>query len=131
VGAGFDPWCHALFPTHPGISLRANLVIIYHQSNLMTSWRGIVPTEQTIGAAEFKAHCLEILDRLSAREVSRVTITKRGRPVAVLVPPDDPHDAVGRIHGFLRGSVVIPAGADLTAPTLDKPLDAVAGRLYR
>jgi prevent-host-death family protein len=41
----------------------------------------------TIGAAEFKAHCLEILDRLSTRELSRVTITKRGRPVAVLVPP--------------------------------------------
>src|SRR6476659_2226993 len=60
----------------------------------MASWRGIVPTEQTIGAAEFKARCLEILDRLSAREVSRVTITKRGRPVAVLVPPDDARDAV-------------------------------------
>ena len=71
---------------------------------------------ETIGAAEFKAHCLEILDRLSAREVSRVTITKRGRPVAVLVPPDDARDAVRRIHGFLRGSVVIPPGTDLTAP---------------
>jgi prevent-host-death family protein len=118
-------------PDPAGISLRANPVIIYDQSGLMTSWRGIVHTEQTIGAAEFKAHCLEILDRLSAREVSRVTITKRGRPVAVLMPPDDPHDAVGRIHGFLRGSVVIPAGTDLTAPTLDKPLDAVAGRLHR
>jgi prevent-host-death family protein len=118
-------------PDPAGMSLRADLVIIYDQSGLMTSLERIVPTEQTIGAAEFKAHCLEILDRLSAREVSRVTITKRGRPVAVLVPPDDPHDAVGRIHGFLRGSVVIPAGTDLTAPTLDKPLDAVAGRLHR
>jgi prevent-host-death family protein len=86
---------------------------------------------ETIGAAEFKTHCLEILDRLSAREVSRVTITKRGRPVAVLVPPDDARDAVQRIHGFLRGSVVIPPGTDLTAPALDQPFDAADGRLHR
>lgn len=88
-------------------------------------------TGEIIGAAEFKARCLEILDRLSAREVSRVTITKRGRPVAVLVPPEDAQDAVRQIHGFLRGSVVIPPGTDLTAPTLDEPFDAAGGRLHR
>ena len=86
---------------------------------------------ETIGATEFKTRCLEILDRLSAREVSRVTITRRGRPVAVLVPPDDVQDAVRRIHGFLRGSVVIPAETDLTAPAIDQPFDAAAGRLHR
>ena len=48
------------------------------------------------GAAEFKTHCLEILDRLSA--------------VAVLVRRT--------IHGFMRGSVVIPPGTDLTAPAV-------------
>jgi prevent-host-death family protein len=87
--------------------------------------------DETIGASEFKARCLEILDRLSAREVTRVTITKRGRAVAVLVPPDDPPDAVRRMHGFLRGSVVIPPGLDLTAPTVDEPFDAVEDRLHR
>jgi hypothetical protein len=49
----------------------------------------------------------------------------------VLVPPDDGRDAVQRIHGFLRGSVVIPQGTDLTAPALDQPFDAAAGRLHR
>ena len=88
-------------------------------------------TGEIIGASEFKARCLEILDRLSAREVSRVTITKRGRPVAVLLPPEDAQDAVRQIHGFLRGSVVIPRGTDLTAPTLDEPFDAAEGRLHR
>lgn len=88
-------------------------------------------TGEIIGAAEFKARCLEILDRLSAREVSRVTITKRGRPVAVLLPPEDAQDAVRQVHGFLRGSVVIPRGTDLTAPTLDEPFDAAKGRLHR
>ena len=86
---------------------------------------------ETIGAAEFKAHCLEILDRLSAREISRVTITKRGRPVAVLLPPEDTRESVRRVHGFLRGSVIIPAGTDLTAPTVDEPFDAAEGRLHR
>jgi prevent-host-death family protein len=86
---------------------------------------------EIIGAAEFKTHCLEILDRLSAREISRVTITKRGRPVAMLVPPEHAQDAIRRVHGFLRGSVVIPPNADLAAPTLDDPFDAAEGRLHR
>ena len=88
-------------------------------------------TDQTIGAAEFKAHCLEILDRLNSRELSRVTITKRGRPVAVLVPPDDARSAVQEIHGFLRGSVVIPPGTDLTTPIFDGSFDAANGRVHR
>lgn len=87
--------------------------------------------EETIGAAEFKARCLEILDRLSARKVSRITITKRGRPVAVLTPPGDTRDAICRVHGFLRGSVVIPSGTDLTAPTTNELFDAARGRLHR
>ena len=87
--------------------------------------------EETIGATEFKAHCLEILDRLSARAIWRVTITKRGHPVAVLVPPDRDQDAVRKIHGFLRGSVILPPGIDLTAPALDETFDAAEGRLHR
>src|SRR5215469_12749331 len=90
-----------------------------------------VDTDQTIGATEFKAHCLQILDRLNSRELSRVTITKRGRPVAVLVPPDDARTAVQQIHGFLRGSVVIPPGTDLTTPIFDGSFDAATGRLHR
>ena len=51
--------------------------------------------------------------------------------VAVLLPPEDAQDAVRQVHGFLRGSVVIPRGTDLTAPTLDEPFDAAKGRLHR
>lgn len=96
----------------------------------MCHW-GAMVTGKTIGAAEFKAHCLEILDRLSTRELSRVTITKRGRPVAVLLPPDDAEEAVRQIHGFMRGSVVIPKGVDLTSSALDEPFDAASDRLHR
>jgi prevent-host-death family protein len=88
--------------------------------------------DETIGASEFKARCLEILDRLSAREVTRVTITKRGRAVAVLVPPDDPPDAVRRVHGFLRGSVVTRGRDMLLLSAVDSiSLSVPAGRARR
>ena len=87
--------------------------------------------DKTIGAAEFKAHCLEILDQVSTREVGRVTITKRGQPVAVLTPPDDRRDAVRSVHGFLRGSVIVPAGLDLSAPAVIERFDADKGLLHR
>ena len=41
-----------------------------------------------MAAAEFKAKCLAVLDRVYERGET-VTITKRGRVVARLVPPDE------------------------------------------
>jgi antitoxin (DNA-binding transcriptional repressor) of toxin-antitoxin stability system len=79
---------------------------------------------QTYSATEFKAKCLDILDQLAAHKVSRVTITKRGKVVAVLTPPGEPESAIRHLHGFMRGSVQIPPGFDLTAPVLDEPLSA-------
>jgi prevent-host-death family protein len=88
-------------------------------------------TTQTISASEFKAKCLDILDRLAGRELDRVVITKRGRPVAVLTPPEQQAEAVRDIYGFMRGSVVIADDVDLTDPGLDEPLDAEQGLLHR
>jgi prevent-host-death family protein len=82
---------------------------------------------QSYTATEFKAKCLDILDRLAARKLTRVTITKRGKVVAVLTPPEDSESAVRQLHGFLRGSVIAPAGFDFTAPVLDEPLSAEDG----
>ena len=39
----------------------------------------------TISAAEFKAKCLDLMDAVAETGAS-VTVTKRGRPVAVLAP---------------------------------------------
>jgi len=90
-----------------------------------------VPHVQTFSATDFKAKCLEILDRLAAHELTRVSITKRGKVVAVLTPPDDPDFAVRRLHGFMRGSVIAPPGFDLTTPILDEPLSADEGVVHR
>ena len=89
-----------------------------------------MPGTQTISASEFKAKCLDILDRLADRTLERVVITKRGRVVATLLPPDDEAAAVRQVHGFLRGSVAIPPGFDLTAPVADEPFAAERGELH-
>jgi prevent-host-death family protein len=89
-----------------------------------------MPTTQTISASEFKAKCLDILDRLADRTLERVVITKRGRVVAMLVPPQDAAAAVRQVHGFLRGSVALPPGFDLTAPVADEPFAAAHGELH-
>jgi prevent-host-death family protein len=84
-----------------------------------------------VGASEFKAKCLEILDRVRRREFDRVVITKRGVPVAVLVPPVVEAAEAGKLHGFMRGSVVIPPAIDLTMPVADEAFAANRGRLHR
>ena len=86
---------------------------------------------ETISATEFKAKCLDILDRINRRELERVVVTKRSRVVAVLIPPEHEAAQVQRLHGFMRGTVVIPAGIDLTEPTIDEPLFAEQGKLHR
>jgi prevent-host-death family protein len=43
----------------------------------------------TVAATEFKARCLELMDRVAEGRETYV-ITKRGRPVAKLVPTDPP-----------------------------------------
>ena len=78
----------------------------------------------TISATEFKAKCLDILDRLSDRRLREVVVTKRGKPVAVLKPPAAAGKPVRDPFGTMRGTVFIPDDIDLTAPILDQVFDA-------
>ncbi len=66
-----------------------------------------------VGATEFKARCLELMDRVAERSESYV-ITKRGKPVAQLVPVGE--RAPGTILGALRG--LASASGDIVAPVL-------------
>ncbi len=84
---------------------------------------------ETVSASEFKAKCLNILDRLAGHEIDRVIITKRGQTVGVLLPPEAV--TVQDLYGSMRGSVIIPEGFDLTEPVLDEPFDAEDGILHR
>jgi prevent-host-death family protein len=89
----------------------------------------VMLAEVTISATEFKAKCLELLDRLAERKLTRIEVTKRGRVVAVLTPPEEA-GGFDQLYGFMEGSVVVPEGFDLTAPVIDEPLNAEQGRLY-
>ncbi len=86
---------------------------------------------ETITATEFKAKCLDIMDKVNARQVERVEITKRGKVVAVLIPPASDIDAFPDIYGCMAGTVHLPEGFDLTEPVLDETLDAEQGILHR
>ena len=68
---------------------------------------------KTMAAGSFKVHCLAVMDEVQARRQT-VVITKRGRPVAKLVPAD--RDS-GDIYHFLRGkgSVV----GDVISPAVE------------
>jgi prevent-host-death family protein len=53
-----------------------------------------------IPAAKFKAQCLALIDRLGPEGI---VITKRGKPVAKLIPfGTDSGDLIGRLRGKLR-----------------------------
>jgi prevent-host-death family protein len=81
-------------------------------------------------ASDFKARCLDVLDQLAARKLESVTITKRGRPVAVVLPPTV-RGVFPPLHGCMRGTFTIPEGVDIDGPILDEPLDAERGILHR
>ena len=52
-----------------------------------------------MAAGSFKVHCLAVMDEVQSKRES-VLITKRGKPVAKLVPVDKQTDD---IFGFLAG----------------------------
>jgi len=59
---------------------------------------------KTMGAGAFKTHCLSVLDEVQEHG-EEVVITKRGKPVAKLVPVEEKKP--GSIFGFLKGQVKI------------------------
>jgi antitoxin (DNA-binding transcriptional repressor) of toxin-antitoxin stability system len=56
------------------------------------------PNVLTLSVSQFKAQCLELFEKLSRGEISRVIVTKRGAVVATVAP------ATGRDQGLVRRS---------------------------
>jgi prevent-host-death family protein len=76
-----------------------------------------VRKNSTIAAEQFKAQCLELLDRVAQRGESFV-ITKRGVPVARLVPVVEKRKSAqglraGKIH--ILGDIVSPLDVEWSA----------------
>jgi len=67
---------------------------------------------KTMAAGEFKVHCLKVMDEVQSKRQA-VLITKRGKPVAKLVPVEKEKDD---IFGFLKGKIKVTG--DVVSPAL-------------
>jgi prevent-host-death family protein len=67
---------------------------------------------KTMAAGKFKVHCLAVMDEVQSKREG-VIITKRGKPVAKLVPVGNEKD---EIYGFLKGKGKILR--DIVSPVL-------------
>lgn len=65
-----------------------------------------------IGAGHFKTQCLKLMDQVN-RTHEEIIISKRGKPVAKLVPVDD--ESVPPIFGFMKDTV--KKESDIVTPT--------------
>ncbi|HEY2509308.1 MAG TPA: type II toxin-antitoxin system prevent-host-death family antitoxin [Polyangiaceae bacterium] len=67
--------------------------------------------KRVMSAAEFRADCMRVLDAVASAR-TEVVVTKRGKPVARVVPVVDP--AVEARYGALRAvTTVVDVGDDL------------------
>jgi prevent-host-death family protein len=85
---------------------------------------------QTITATEFKAHCLDVLDRVNSGEIEEVAITKRGKVVARLLPPPLDAEAVAALFGAMAGTVTMDDDCDLTEPVFEGVINAAEGIIH-
>ena len=72
----------------------------------------------------------QLFDRLASRQLERVEVTKRGKVVAVLTPPEADADWLAAFQAAMHGTVTVPEGADLTEPAFDGVTDAELGVLH-
>lgn len=70
--------------------------------------------DKTIGAGEFKAKCLNLMDKVNKQQRS-IVITKHGKPIAKLVPYAQESKPM---YGVLKGTVTIKG--DIIAPIDEK-----------
>jgi prevent-host-death family protein len=67
-----------------------------------------------MAAGEFKVHCLKVMDEVQSKRQS-VLITKRGKPVARLIPVENEKDD---IFGFMKGKGTVEIKGDIVSPIL-------------
>ncbi len=75
---------------------------------------GMIRYMETMAISEFKATCLAVLERVR-RTSQPILITRRGEPIAEIVPPIHPISGrrvlgTAAKHGRILGDVVSPVG---------------------
>lgn len=77
---------------------------------LNDQWIQAIDKTRYVGAADFKANCLRLLDEV-AQQRRPIVITKRGKPVAKLVPVETGAvNLFGRMAGSTKicGDIISP-----------------------
>jgi len=69
----------------------------------MTTSKRIIP------AGEFKAHCLRLMNEVAAKG-EEIVVTKRGKPLVRLLPPEPAREAFGAMKGTVKilGDIIEP-----------------------
>lgn len=69
---------------------------------------------KTMSITDFKAHALQVIGQVSECKEA-VVVTKRGKPVAGVVPYSEPKPVEGRLAEALvfEGDIVAPLGGDM------------------
>jgi len=62
----------------------------------------VIVEKNSIPAGQFKTHCLELMDQVQKKK-NTIIITKRGKPVAKLIPIDEEKI---KLFGFLKGNLI-------------------------
>lgn len=70
----------------------------------------------TVPAGEFKSKCLRLLDEVAEKRHTLI-VTKRGRPVAQVLPMRQQGDFVGSMEGTveIHGDIISPIDAEWEA----------------
>jgi antitoxin (DNA-binding transcriptional repressor) of toxin-antitoxin stability system len=88
----------------------------------------------TVNVTEFKAKCLELFKDIERGKLTHVTVTRRGHPVATVLPPR-PAKKVGsldEVFADMRGLITVAPGVDLTEPLdIPEPDDPFLGKKKR
>lgn len=90
----------------------------------------MVTSELTLSVSEFKAKCLDIVKRLGDRRLRKVTITRRGKPVAVVTPSESSKPSLRSLVGSMKARTIIPEGVDIVGPIFEGEINAEKGILY-
>jgi prevent-host-death family protein len=86
------------------------MTICYDHGNEMTKYK-------EMPAGEFKAKCLQVMEQVNQSKTP-VVITKRGKPIAKLVPVEsEPRDGFGCMKGSVRilGDIISPIDVEWEA----------------
>lgn len=77
----------------------------------------------TVNVTEFKAKCLEHLRKLESGKLRKVTVVRRGKPVAVVQSTAAAEKPLTDSYGFMKGVLQLSPDYDPFAQVIEEPSD--------